>query len=116
MEAPPIRDAYWVRPGRLLAGGYPGAWREDQTRRRLRSLLLQAGFDDLRLAVVAVSTQTLPPQAFVRMVLAPVALDIDPQDLPPEVVERALADLEHWGKIADAFGVGLATLATGQAP
>jgi protein-tyrosine phosphatase len=36
----PPEDTYWVVPGKLLAGSYPGShWFEDEARRRLRSLL-----------------------------------------------------------------------------
>lgn len=38
MRAPPIPDCYWVEPGRLLAGEYPGARLEEQARARLRAL------------------------------------------------------------------------------
>ena len=36
---PPIEGAYWVRPGKLLAGPYPGDRTGIRTRRRLRRLL-----------------------------------------------------------------------------
>ena len=39
---PPIPNAYWVRPGRLLAGEYPGDKAADAARRRL-TLFLDAG-------------------------------------------------------------------------
>jgi predicted protein tyrosine phosphatase len=35
----PIPDSYWVEPGRLLAGEYPGARHEDGARRKLGRLL-----------------------------------------------------------------------------
>jgi len=35
----PIIDSYWVVPGRLLAGEYPGARTEEETRAKLRSFL-----------------------------------------------------------------------------
>jgi hypothetical protein len=38
----PIPDSYWVWPGRLLAGEYPGARTEDRARRKL-ARLQQAG-------------------------------------------------------------------------
>jgi protein-tyrosine phosphatase len=38
-HAGPIPGSYWVVPGRLLAGPYPGAWDEAATRERLRQLL-----------------------------------------------------------------------------
>jgi protein-tyrosine phosphatase len=31
--------AYWVKPGKLLAGPYPGSWDESQARQRLHRLL-----------------------------------------------------------------------------
>jgi protein-tyrosine phosphatase len=40
----PIPGAYWVRPGQLLAGPYPGGWGENRARERLRALLA-AGVD-----------------------------------------------------------------------
>jgi len=36
-----ILDSYWVIPGKLLAGEYPGAWEENEARSRLRWLLEQ---------------------------------------------------------------------------
>lgn len=35
----PIADSYWVIPGRLLAGEYPGAADDEVARRKLRSIL-----------------------------------------------------------------------------
>jgi hypothetical protein len=35
----PIPDSYWVVPGRLLAGEYPGSRTDEQARRKLRQLL-----------------------------------------------------------------------------
>ncbi|MFO1376643.1 MAG: ADP-ribosylglycohydrolase family protein [Steroidobacteraceae bacterium] len=44
-QAPkPFANCYWVEPGRLLAGEYPGARSEDATRRRVRALV-EAGVD-----------------------------------------------------------------------
>jgi hypothetical protein len=40
----PIPESYWVEPGRLLAGEYPGRFDEEQTRKRLDSLI-EAGLD-----------------------------------------------------------------------
>ena len=43
-EALPIPESYWVEPGRLLAGEYPGHFDGERTRKRIASLL-EAGFD-----------------------------------------------------------------------
>lgn len=40
----PLAQSYWVETGRLLAGEYPGAFDQEQTRKRLDALL-EAGFD-----------------------------------------------------------------------
>jgi predicted protein tyrosine phosphatase len=42
VEAHPIADSYWVTPGLLLAGEYPGARNEAEARRKL-GVLLDAG-------------------------------------------------------------------------
>jgi protein-tyrosine phosphatase len=39
MSNTPINDSYWLVPGRLLAGEYPGARTKDEARRKLRSFL-----------------------------------------------------------------------------
>ncbi|MBM5810956.1 MAG: hypothetical protein FJ191_03165 [Gammaproteobacteria bacterium] len=41
---PPLPNSYWVDPGRLLAGEYPGSASEEGSRARLRRLL-EAGID-----------------------------------------------------------------------
>jgi hypothetical protein len=43
-ETRPIPESYWVEPGRLLAGEYPGYFDEELTRKRIDALL-EAGFD-----------------------------------------------------------------------
>lgn len=35
----PLADSYWVLPGRLLAGEYPGDLKDEQARRKLERLL-----------------------------------------------------------------------------
>lgn len=42
--ARPIPESYWVEPGQLLAGEYPGRYNTEETRKRI-DLLLEAGFD-----------------------------------------------------------------------
>ena len=39
MRNTPLVDSYWLVPGRLLAGEYPGAITNEETRRRLQSIL-----------------------------------------------------------------------------
>ena len=40
----PISESYWVEPGRLLAGEYPGKYEQEATRQRVDALI-EAGFD-----------------------------------------------------------------------
>jgi len=40
----PIPESYWVEPGRLLAGEYPGKFEGELTRQRIDALI-QAGFN-----------------------------------------------------------------------
>jgi hypothetical protein len=40
----PIPESYWVEPGHLLAGEYPGHSTEERTRKRLDALI-ETGFD-----------------------------------------------------------------------
>lgn len=40
----PISESYWVVPGRLLAGEYPGQLDQELTRKRI-DVLIEAGFD-----------------------------------------------------------------------
>src|SRR5215470_6484696 len=44
MSNTPIDDSYWLVPGRLLAGEYPGAKTKGEAQRKLRSFL-DAGVD-----------------------------------------------------------------------
>jgi protein-tyrosine phosphatase len=41
---PPLPNSYWVTPGKLLGGEYPGGATKEETQRRLRQLAL-AGVD-----------------------------------------------------------------------
>ena len=43
-EKRPLSESYWVEPGRLLAGEYPGQFNEEITRKRIEALL-ESGFD-----------------------------------------------------------------------
>ena len=40
----PISESYWVEPGRLLAGEYPGGYDQEQARQRIDALV-KAGFN-----------------------------------------------------------------------
>src|SRR5687768_2149262 len=44
LSSRPIPESYWVEPGRLLAGEYPGHFDGEQTRKRIAALI-KAGLD-----------------------------------------------------------------------
>lgn len=43
-STPPLPNTYWVTPGKLLGGEYPGGETEEETQQRLRALM-DAGVD-----------------------------------------------------------------------
>lgn len=53
----PIPESYWVEPGRLLAGEYPGHPLEELTRKRIDALI-ESGFD--RFIDLTKSNETWP--------------------------------------------------------
>jgi protein-tyrosine phosphatase len=55
----PLPESYWVRPGRLLAGPYPGSYRAEHTRPRLEALR-DAG---VTVCVDLTETGEMPPYA-----------------------------------------------------
>ena len=40
----PISESYWVEPGRMLAGEYPGRYEDEQTRKRIDAFI-EEGFN-----------------------------------------------------------------------
>jgi hypothetical protein len=44
VSTPPLPNTYWVTPGKLLGGEYPGGETEEETQKRLRALM-DAGID-----------------------------------------------------------------------
>lgn len=53
----PIPESYWVEPGRLLAGEYPGHLNQEATRKRIDALI-EAGLD---MFIDLTRTAELPP-------------------------------------------------------
>lgn len=114
---PPYPNSYWVQPGRLLAGEYPGAFMPTVARRKLR-LLLDAGvtfFLDLTHSADGLESYEDLLQAEAKAVLTPVTyrrMAIPDRDIPTvaqmvetlDVIDEALAAgqvvyLHCWGGI-----------------
>ena len=82
-DSVPLPNTYWVLPGRLLAGEYPGGATPEMTRERL-SRLLEAGVDcflDLtRPQEIAPYDASLPPQVdYLRCPVVDHAIPSDPR-------------------------------------
>lgn len=114
---PPYPNSYWVQPGRLLAGEYPGAFMPTMARRRLR-LLLDAGvtfFLDLTHSADGLEPYTDLLRAEAKAVPMPVTyrrMAIPDRDIPTaaqmvetlDVIDEALAAgqvvyIHCWGGI-----------------
>ena len=96
----PIPDSYWVRPGRLLAGEYPGAKEETQARRKVRRML-EAGvtfFLDL-----TEPGELKPYLPFLREEAQAMGLSVEHRRMPirdlgtpsPEEMERILDSIDE---------------------
>jgi SAM-dependent methyltransferase len=84
--------------------------------RRLPRLLAAAGFSDLQVVPLPVTSADLGPAGFAAIVLAPVADAIDPDLCPPEQVRRAAESVRAWGRRIDVFGMTTAIVAGGKRP
>jgi SAM-dependent methyltransferase len=82
--------------------------------RRLRRLLLEAGLTDARTAALSITSDDVPPPAFVNVFLAPSARPVDPEWMAPAEVERAWSSVRAWAQRADAFACINAILASAQ--
>ena len=80
----PIADSYWVVPGRLLAGEYPGAWQKADARAKL-GRLLDAGVTDF-INLTEAGEYGLKPYAYL---------------LPAEAARRGTIVAHHRRQIPD---------------
>jgi SAM-dependent methyltransferase len=84
--------------------------------RRLRRLLAEAGLTDLATVALPVSTDDLPPPAFVETMLAPAARTIDPDLLDGPGVKRGWDELRQWAAGPNGFGYALGWMARARKP
>jgi SAM-dependent methyltransferase len=82
--------------------------------RKLRRLLLEAGFGDARADVLAVSTADVGAAAFVDVFLAPAARPVDGELMSAEAAEAAWAEVRAWAGRPDAFACATGFFASGQ--
>jgi SAM-dependent methyltransferase len=84
--------------------------------RRARGLLLAAGLTDAREQILRVTTDDLPPAAFVADILAPEARPLDGDLLPAGEAARAWAEVRAWAARPDAVGSLEAIAASARRP
>lgn len=94
----PLPNSYWVEPGRLLAGEYPGAASEEVSRARLRRLL-EAGIDcfiDLTMPGELEAYDRLLPGPYARDAVLYLRRPLEDHGVPesPARVEEILDDID----------------------
>ena len=84
--------------------------------RKLHRLLAAAGLVDVRTVGLPVSSDDLPPQAFVETMLAPAARHVDADLLEGPAVRRGWDDLRAWASGGSGFGYALGWMAGARKP
>jgi SAM-dependent methyltransferase len=84
--------------------------------RRLPRLMGEAGLVSLSSSVLPVTTDDLPPGAFVETMLAPAARAIDSDLLAPASVAEGWAALREWAAAGRGFGYALGIMTAGRKP
>jgi SAM-dependent methyltransferase len=82
--------------------------------RKLRRMLLDAGFGDARADVLAVSTADVGAPAFVDVFLAPAARTIDETLMAADAAQAAWDEVRAWTGRPDAFACATGFFASGQ--
>jgi len=84
--------------------------------RRLRRLLVEAGLVPTQTVALPVTTEDVPPAAFVETMLAPAARTVDPDLLDPAAVRGAWDALREWCTGTAGFGYALGWMAGARKP
>jgi SAM-dependent methyltransferase len=84
--------------------------------RKLHRLLAAAGLVDVRTIGLPVSSDDLPPPAFVETMLAPAARPVDADLLEGAAVRRGWDDLRAWATGGSGFGYALGWMAGARKP
>ncbi len=83
--------------------------------RELTTHLRTAGFEDIRLSLINISTVMIGAPAFAKIVLAPIADGVDEDLATPETVKAAAGALGAWSR-EPVFGLTTAFVASGVSP
>jgi SAM-dependent methyltransferase len=84
--------------------------------RRLRRLLLECGLANPVAVALPITTEDLPPAAFVETVLAPAARTVDPDLLAAATVQRSWDELRQWAAGGVGFGYAVGLMAAARKP
>jgi SAM-dependent methyltransferase len=84
--------------------------------RRLPRLIADAGLGAVSSTILPVTTDDLPPAAFVETMLAPAARTIDPDLLAADAVDEGWAALREWAAASRGFGYALGIMTAGRKP
>jgi len=98
----PIPESYWVEPGRLLAGEYPGRYDEELTRKRIDALIKE-GFDTF---VDLTKPNETSPYSIILLEQAQ-AYDLKVKHLRFPIVDFGLPTPELMKSILDTIDVEL---------
>lgn len=98
----PILESYWVLPGHLLAGEYPGRFNEEVTRNRLDALI-QAGFN--MFVDLTQPHENVPYVGILREAARPYEVNVMHQRFP--IGDFDLPTFEQMNAILDALDKGL---------
>ncbi|HSL42709.1 MAG TPA: hypothetical protein VK897_04700 [Anaerolineales bacterium] len=101
-ERPPIEEAYWVVPGHLLAGEYPGKFDGELTRKRIDALI-EAGFD--MFIDLTHSHETVPYTGILREEADAYEVKAGHQRFP--IGDFGLPTIEQMNSILDTIEDGL---------
>jgi ubiquinone/menaquinone biosynthesis C-methylase UbiE len=108
--------AGWPTLARALAQSARRRGGDPSIGRRLKRMLAAARLDELRTAIVPVSSDDVAPPAFVEIFLAPSARPIDADLLPAANAERAWASVQKWARRGEGFACAFGFFASARKP
>lgn len=100
----PYSEAYWVEPGKLMAGEYPGKYDEETTRRRVISLL-RCGLNSF-IDLTRPADSFHPYQEVLEEEAAQFGLDVNWQNYP--ILDFSTPTREHMLEILNVIDAQIA--------
>lgn len=103
-----VVDPYPANFERTLAARHASLRRrgaEPLLARRLPGMMRAAGLTSVEVRPITVTSEEIGVEAFMKVVMLPVAEAIDPDLLDPEEVRAARGAITEWGRSTHAFGM-----------